>query len=103
MKMENTQQLKAYVRQVLNEALSQKVLSNPATNSCPGVFQTVDAALKAAKIAQHQFEECNVDTRRRVVEAIKRGMFPFIDKIAEDTLRETGMGRLDHKKLKLKL
>ena len=81
--MENTQQLKAYVRQVLNEALSQKVPSNSVSNPCPGVFQTVDAALKAAKIAQHQFEECSLDTRRRVVEAIKRGMTPFVDKIAE--------------------
>lgn len=103
MNMGDTQQLKAYVRQVLTEALSQKVLSNPATQHCPGVFQTVDAAIQAAEIAQRQFEECNLDTRRRVVEAIKKGMVPFVDKIAEDTLRETGMGRVEHKKLKLKL
>lgn len=99
--MQDAQQIKEYVRQVIEQSLK---TSSPVSNTHNlGVFKTVDDAVQAAKKAQAKFEQCSLQTRRNVVDAIKKNMYPYIDKLAEDTLKETGMGRLEDKKLKLKL
>lgn len=100
--MEQTQEIRQYVRRIIQEAISGDAQPKSDTQF-PGVFTTVDAAVKAAKVAQRKFEECSLATRKKVIEAIKKDMYPYIGKIAEDTVRETGMGRVEDKKLKLQL
>lgn len=102
--MQEAQQIKDYVRKIIQESISESTIHQNNTQSqYPGVFKTVDAAVKAAKVAQKKFEECSLATRKQVIEAIKKNMLPHIDKIAIDTVNETGMGRIEDKKLKLKL
>lgn len=68
-----------------------------------GVFATVDDAIREAKRAQKEYEECSLATRDKVIKAIRGAMRPLVNELAERTLAETGMGRVADKVLKLNL
>lgn len=68
-----------------------------------GVFETVDEAVAAACVAQESYENQTLETRRKVIEAIRCKMRPFIEEIARKTVEETGMGRYEDKVQKLQL
>ncbi|RRG06303.1 MAG: aldehyde dehydrogenase EutE [Lactobacillus sp.] len=96
--------LEEQIRKILAEELQSGAASTTtlaATNGDHGVFKTVDEAVAAAKAAQEKFVDCSIDTREKVIDAIKEGFRPHIQKIAEDILAETGMGTVEAKVAKL--
>ncbi|MFC6169932.1 aldehyde dehydrogenase family protein [Loigolactobacillus jiayinensis] len=95
--------LEEQIRKILAEELQSGATDSApaATNGDHGVFKTVDEAIAAAKAAQEHFADCTIETREKVIDAIKEGFRPHIQKIAEDILAETGMGTVEAKVAKL--
>ncbi|WEG72506.1 aldehyde dehydrogenase family protein [Vagococcus intermedius] len=92
--------LEEQIRKILSEELGSKEASTSASGN-KGVFKTVDEAVGAAKKAQEIFVDCSIETRNKVIDAIKDGFAGSLDYIAEEILKETGMGTADAKVLKL--
>ena len=92
------EEVKELIKKILQEA---QATTSPAKEY--GVFETVEEAIHAAKFAQECYENQTLETRRKVIAAIRCGMQPHIEKIARDTLEETGMGRYEDKIQKLQL
>lgn len=65
-----------------------------------GVFATVNEATKAAEKAFLAYKELKLDDRDKVVATIRRTGHAFKHKWAPDTMKETGMGRTEHKIMK---
>lgn len=104
--MENKAELERMIRSLVMEIAGQPTVTPPSSEAVPGepgVFTTVAAAVAAAKEAQHKFEECTLATRSKAIEAIRTGMRPLVNKLAEMTYEETGMGRVADKVIKLNL
>ncbi|MEO8377111.1 MAG: aldehyde dehydrogenase family protein [Candidatus Sumerlaeota bacterium] len=73
----------------------------PATPSPElGVFSSVNDAAKAAEKAFLAYKELKMDHRDKIVAAIRRTGHAFKKKWAPDTVKETGMGRTEHKVMK---
>jgi propionaldehyde dehydrogenase len=76
--------LEKQIRKILAEELQSGAASTTtvaATNGDHGVFKTVDEAVAAAKAAQEKFVDCSIDTREKVIDAIKEGFRPHIQKL----------------------
>ena len=62
-----------------------------------GIFDTPDAAVAAAVIAQRELVALSLDTRKRVIEAMRDVGRRRARELAEATVEETGIGRVEHK------
>lgn len=87
------------IRRVLQE-LNVKQLKPDESD---GVFDTVNEAVDAACKAQRQLMDMSLEQREKLISAIRRATLDNAMEIARMTAEETGMGRADHKYLKLKL
>lgn len=96
-------EIKAIIKKVIQELQEEEPVTQPSPSLEVGIFQSVDEAVQAAKVAQETFENQTLATREKVVSAIKEQMRPHIGKIAEETYQETGMGRVADKIVKLQL
>ncbi len=109
--MENNTQLKEMIRSMVIDVLQgqkQETASSQPVKQVsrvqePGVFDTVDEAIRAAKEAQLRFEDCTLATREKVIADIRAAMRPRVQELAQKTVEETGMGRVADKVLKLNL
>lgn len=108
--MEYTQDMERMIRSVIENMLLQQTEAVATENVKPapltgelGVFNTVDEAMAAVKEAQMVFEDCTLATRTKVITAIREGMRPYVQEIAQKTYEETGMGRVADKIVKLNL
>lgn len=105
--MENKQELERMIRSMVMNIMNGTDTGVSASEGSlpdePGVFSTVNAAVAAAKQAQIQFEECTLATRGKAIEAIRQSMRPLVNKLAQMTYDETGMGRVADKIIKLNL
>lgn len=97
--------LEEQIRKILAEELQSGAADTTTTATTTkgdhGVFKTVDEAIAAAKAAQEKYVDCPIETREKVIDAIKEGFRPHIQKMAEDILAETGMGTVEAKVAKL--
>jgi len=65
-----------------------------------GVFTDVDAAVGAAAGAQKELVELPLDTRRRMIEAMRQAVIASNDSVSAEAVAETGLGNLRDKKVK---
>lgn len=77
----------------------------PAAGSSPapmerGVFLSMDQAISAARAAFVQLSETTLETRRRMIAAMRRVATEHVESIAELAARETGLGRAEDKVIK---
>jgi acyl-CoA reductase-like NAD-dependent aldehyde dehydrogenase len=63
----------------------------------PGVFDDMDRAIDAAHIAYAQHEAASLETRARVIEAIRACGRRELEHISRAAVEETGLGRYDDK------
>ncbi len=77
------------------------VSHKPATGD--GVFNTVDECVVAATIAYRHLSEATLAKRQEMIDAIRISMRKHGDQLAEMAWKETGLGRLEHKKIKNQL
>lgn len=111
--MLDEKQIQEIVQQVLREvqgqpASAQQATAPPKQAAAPvgaqeGVFADLDAAVKAAREAQAQFSRLPFQERGRIIEEVRRRMYPHCRALAELTVQETGIGRVEDKVTKNQL
>ena len=62
-----------------------------------GIYTSIDEAIGAAKRAQQVYAEMGLDTRRRIVGAIREAMRGEAERLAMLAVTETGLGRYEDK------
>jgi acyl-CoA reductase-like NAD-dependent aldehyde dehydrogenase len=65
-----------------------------------GVFEEVDEAVKAARVAYESFRDQGLDARIRIIEAVREAMVRDARELAQMAHRETGLGRPEDKEVK---
>lgn len=97
--------LEENIRQLVREALKDLKL-NPdqeAKSDKPGIFTNMNQAVDAAQIAFHELKKLSLETRKDIIENIRKiskDNVVLLSKMAND---ETGMGRWEDKVIKNKL
>ncbi len=66
----------------------------------PGVFDDLDDAVAAANKAFLIWKETELATRAKCIAAVRRACLDRVDEIAHEAVAETGLGRVEHKKVK---
>src|SRR5688572_25894435 len=65
-----------------------------------GIFPDVDSAAKAARKAFEEFERSSLETRYRVVAAMRAVTLKHVRELAQYAVEETGLGRVEDKIVK---
>ena len=73
--------------------------SRPASLG-PGIFPDIDAAVTAATEAQRALVGLPLDTRRRIIEAMRAAVLSNNDSLSRDAVSETGLGNVRDKQVK---
>ncbi|MBA1393418.1 aldehyde dehydrogenase EutE, partial [Lactobacillus sp. XV13L] len=95
-------EIESTVRKILNEELNNVSSSTVSANSGNhGIFSNVNDAIAAAKAAQEVYVDKPIEVRQQVLQAIKDGFKPYIEKMAKEIKEETGMGTVEAKIIKL--
>jgi acyl-CoA reductase-like NAD-dependent aldehyde dehydrogenase len=68
-----------------------------------GVFLTMDQALSAARSAFLELTETSLETRRRMIAAMREVLSQHVEALSELAARETGLGRAEDKLVKNRL
>ena len=71
------------------------VRSQGSSRAGLGVFGTIDEAMKAAAVAQRALVALGLETRKRIIAEIRAECHRHVQKMAEDAVAETGLGRVD--------
>ena len=74
---------------------SKRALRVPAARR--GIFGDVDSAAKAARKAFEEFECTSLETRTKMVEAMRRVTLDKVRELSEYAVEETGLGRVEDK------
>ena len=96
--------IESAVRKILAEELDNASSNSAAVTNDDGhrgIFTNVDDAIAAAKAAQEVYRDKPIAVRQQVIDAIKEGFRPYIEKMAKDIKEETGMGTVEAKIAKL--
>ena len=98
--------IESAVRKILAEELDNASSSSAnvaatTDNGHRGIFTNVNDAIAAAKAAQEIYRDKPIAVRQQVIDAIKEGFRPYIEKMAKDIKEETGMGTVEAKIAKL--
>jgi acyl-CoA reductase-like NAD-dependent aldehyde dehydrogenase len=70
------------------------------SRSGKGVFADIDAAVSAASAAQRELIALPLDTRRRIIEGMRKAVFDNNESLSRDAVQETGLGNVRDKMLK---
>lgn len=106
--MSETAQLEALIKKIMKEVQDGGIdlVSSPTKGNAEGdngVFDTVDEAIQAAKIAQLQYEGYSLESRRKLISAIREEMSKHTADLGDKSAKETGMGRAEDKRTKIEL
>ncbi|QLL69156.1 CoA-acylating propionaldehyde dehydrogenase PduP [Lactobacillus sp. 3B(2020)] len=93
--------IESTVRKILAEELGNNSVNGSSSKGDNGIFKNVDDAIAAAKEAEECYRDSSITLRNKVIDAIKEGFRPYIEKIAKDIYEETGMGTVEAKIAKL--
>jgi aldehyde dehydrogenase len=91
----NTQDVKALVR---GSALDRRPESLGA-----GIFSDIDSAVTAAAEAQRMLVGLPLDTRRRIIEAMRGAVLANNESLSQQAVKETGLGNVRDKQVKNEL
>jgi len=76
----------------------------PTSGSGPScLYDTIDDAAGAARKAQAQMLELGLDMRKRIVDGMRAAALKYSEGLGQMAVRETGLGRMPDKKLKIDL
>ena len=93
-------EIRQIVEQVLKSYDVQALLGGTAAALPKGVFADIDGAVAAALIAQRELVALPLDTRRRMIEAMRQTVLEANASLSEEAVRETGLGNVRDKKIK---
>ncbi len=84
--------IKGIVEKVVEE-YSSSVDSSSDSFTIPGVFDTMDKAVYEASKAFKVFSEVSLETRRAMIAAMRHAVEENVNQLAEQAVKETGMGK----------
>ncbi len=84
---------------LVQNILAQSAFTHPV-QACGGCFETVGAAVDAAKEAFTDLNASSMSVRQAIVDELRNALASDIPEMAERAWRETGMGNVSDKKLK---
>ncbi len=93
-------QIAAIVENVVNKLVEEGAFEKAATagtGTGDGVFSDIDAALRAAELAQRELDAQTLDKRREIIAVIRRTVEENVQTLARMALDETKLGRYDDK------
>ncbi|MFC1558877.1 aldehyde dehydrogenase family protein [candidate division KSB1 bacterium] len=103
----NEADIKQIVERVIEKVAKQKKPEiKPLGSDCEneyGLFKTVEEAVKSAEKAFLELHRIPLEKRDNIIAAMRDISRNNIESLAEDMEKETGLGRAEDKKLKLKL
>ena len=95
--------IRSVVQEVLSHMNPAKATSRAAAGSDSGIFDDVDAAVRAAVASQREFERRGLNDRRKAIACIRKICVDQAETLGRMELEETGIGKLAHKIEKLTL
>ena len=98
----NEELIRSVVTQVLAEVNGNAFVSTNSYCGRNGVFHDANEAVAAAQIAFEKLSEHGMETRKRIIEHIRRISIDQCVELGTMEMEETQIGRLDHKIEKLK-
>ncbi len=93
------------IRQLVREALQDLKLNSikESAESKMGIFSTIDQAVEAAEVAFQELGKLSLETRKRIIENIRKVSEENNELVSKMSSEETGMGRWDDKVIKNEL
>ncbi len=104
--MAQADEIRQIVEQVLKSADIAALLGEADAGSPPlpsaggGLFSDVDSAVKAAASAQRELMALPLDTRSRMIDAMRKAVLSGNDSLSRDAVSETGLGNVRDKMVK---
>lgn len=91
--------IESIVKEVIKNIGSNNIetLSKNKASNRLGIFDDMENAIEQAYIAQKKYMEKNLETRRKIIEAIKNKLKPLVKEMSEMTVSESKMGRVEDK------
>lgn len=86
--------IEALVKTIMQDVPTQAA---PVTPAPTGVFETVAAAIAAAKQAQQAYFQAPLAMRAEIIQALRTQLAPDLKQITQQGFEETGMGNLQDK------
>jgi acyl-CoA reductase-like NAD-dependent aldehyde dehydrogenase len=99
-------QLEQTVRQLVAEMVKNIKIEEPVrggSTSKKGVFTSIPAAIEATESAFKKFSDISLETRKRIIENIRKVSLDNVETLSRMAHEETGMGRTEDKIIKNKL
>jgi len=89
--------LESTIREIVKEVTARLTLSST------GIFPTMEEAIAAAKYSQQTVRQLSMQTREKIITAIRNATLENTETLARMAVEETGMGNISHKIAKHKL
>ncbi len=101
----NSTELEGIIRTILTEKLASSDAGTSAAEAPKGIaiFDDVDTAIKAAQEAYLRYHELPLKCRSAIIATLRKELEADIPYLAEEAVKETGMGNVGHKIIKNKL
>ncbi len=108
-------QLRSLIQDIVGQVLSRRTEPQPKANKEKptvvykgptgkrGVFTTVDEAVDAAQDSQRHLLSLSLETRKAILDAIRKVGVQYAEDFSRRTVEETHMGRVEDKAAKFKL
>lgn len=97
----NESQLKYLIEEVVKQVLTKTQINQSSNFSIDkgdwGVFSDMNDAIEAAHEAFLQYKERSIQCRKKFIDAVRQMAYDHKEELAEMTVQETQMGRVDHK------
>ena len=96
----------------VNDAQLKEIVANvvmkmngiaPSSNHHLGIFEDMNEAIAAAKVAQKKLRQMPLETRDQIIDKIREKIMANKEILARMAVEETGMGKVGHKILKHEL
>ena len=96
----------------VNDAQLKEIVANvvmkmngiaPSSNHHLGIFEDMNEAITAAKVAQKKLRQMPLETRDQIIDKIREKIMANKEILARMAVEETGMGKVGHKILKHEL
>ncbi|HEX9006725.1 MAG TPA: aldehyde dehydrogenase [Bacteroidota bacterium] len=99
-------ELKTLIASVVREVMAKSDDGGHQAGASPaggdwGVFHDMNDAVEAAHQAFQEFRKCPPQCRKKYTDAVRQMVYDHKEELARETVEETGMGRVDHKIIKL--
>jgi len=101
----NEMELKQVVEEVVRKMAGQTNVSKtiPTVSLGKGVFEDINDAIAAAKVAQEELKVMPLEFREKIIARIREKIMANKEILSEMAVHETGMGKVGHKILKHEL